>query len=319
MCALTPVFLDEGAAAAPTGPAKTYVYKIIANPPPYSGSSEIKADVFAPVDARHRPVVVYFHGGALINGDRSNIKLNLETFCAKQGYVFVTADYRLGPEIKIAGILEDVSDLLKWVSEEGPELFGADPERIVVTGSSAGGYLALNTGAMTPRPKAIVSMWGYGDILADWYTKPCLPYSAQEVDREKAYAEVYKQVLTATSKKSGPAPRQAIYPYLRHEGLWTKEMSGFDPETEREKILPFCPRFNVTADYPPTLLLHGELDDDVPVSESQNMAAALQEKGVEHELVVFTGAGHTLNGATPEQMAEAHAKVYQFLKEQLAE
>jgi acetyl esterase/lipase len=271
------------------------------------------------MDSKRHPVVLFFHGGALINGGRGGVKLGLSRFCVEQGWVMVSADYRLGPEIKAPQIMEDVRDLIAWVREKGPELFGADPDNIIAAGSSAGGYLALAAGTMNPRPKAILSLWGYGDILADWYTKPCAPYTEYDVDKDAAYAEVYGQVLTETGKRKGvPPQRTKIYPYLRHEGLWTNEMTGFDPETQRDRIVPLCPRFNVTPNYPPTLLLHGELDDDVPVSESINMAAALKGNGVEHELLVLPGAGHTLKNATDGQLAEAAAKAQAFLRRHLA-
>lgn len=318
MLAAAFAFLDEGASAQPEGPAKrSFIYKTVANPPPYEGTTEIRADVYAPMDGQAHPVVVWFHGGALINGSRADIKLGLAEFCAKEGIILVSADYRLGPEIKAPEIMADVRDLMAWVREKGPELFGADPERIVAAGSSAGGYLAQAVGAMAPPPNAVLSLWGYGDILADWYTKPCAPYSEQEVDKEAAYAEVYKQVLTEAGKRVATPPRQRIYPYLRHEGLWTKEMTGFDPVTQRDRIVPFCPRLNVTPAYPPTLLIHGEVDDDVPVSESIHMAAALKENGVEHELMIVPGAGHTLKNATDVQVREVTEKVHAFLRKHL--
>jgi len=319
MCALATMFMEDDASAQRSVPMETYIYKTIANPPPYEGTAEIEADVHAPKDGKRHPVLVYFHGGALIGGGRPDIKLKLDKFCEEEGYIFVSANYRLGPEIKVPGILEDVRDVLLWVREKGPELFGADPDSIVVCGSSAGGYLTLMAGTMEPRPKALLSMWGYGDILGDWYTTPYPPYSEREVDKEAGYAEVYKQVVTEASKRTPGAPIRGrkFYPYLRHEGLWTKELTGFDPETEREKIVPFCPEFNVTPDYPPTLFFHGEKDSDVPVEQSIGMAAALKEKGVEHELVIVPGAGHTLGGATPKQKAEVRDKACEFLRKHL--
>lgn len=318
--ALAFTFLDDSASAQAQAnlPTITHVYKTVANPPPYEGTTEIRANVQAPHDGKRHPVVISFHGGALINGNRGDVKMGLPEFCAKEGFILVSPDYRLGPEIKVPQIIEDVRDLLAWVREKGPDLFGADPDRIAVTGSSAGGYLTLMAGTLQPRPKALVSFWGYGNILGDWYTQPCPPYSEQAVDKEAAYAEVYKQVLTETGKRAGlPQQRTKIYPYLRHEGLWTKEMTGFDPATEREKILPFCPEFNVTLDYPPTLLIHGELDDDVPVTESIHMADALMAKGVPYELMIVPRAGHTLRNATEEQMTQAREKAFQFLRKQM--
>lgn len=87
------------------------------------------------------------------------------------GYAIVSIDYRLAPETKLPDIIEDVEDAFKWIREKGPKLFHVDSSRIAVLGGSAGGYLALVTGhRVKPRPAVIVSFWGYGDLIGDWYS-----------------------------------------------------------------------------------------------------------------------------------------------------
>ena len=144
----------------------TYTYKIVEN-------CEIQADVYrAPDDALH-PVIVWLHGGALIVGHRVNINPEQLDMYINAGYSLVSIDYRLAPEVKLKSIIEDVQDAFKWLSGEGPELFNIDPERIAVIGHSAGGYLTLMTGfCVEPRPKALVSFYGYGDIAGEWYSRP---------------------------------------------------------------------------------------------------------------------------------------------------
>jgi acetyl esterase/lipase len=65
----------------------------------------------------------------------------------------VSADYRLAPQAKLPEIIEDVRDFMRWVREKGPELFHADATKVIVAGSSAGGYLTMMTGILEPRPK----------------------------------------------------------------------------------------------------------------------------------------------------------------------
>jgi acetyl esterase/lipase len=92
----------------------------------------------------------------------------------------VSFDYRLAPEVKLPAIIKDVRDAFRWLRERGPGLFHADPDRLVVTGGSAGGYLTLMTGfCVQPRPRALVAYWGYGDVDGDWYTKPSEHYRKQ--------------------------------------------------------------------------------------------------------------------------------------------
>ena len=62
------------------------------------------------------------------------------------GYIVVSIDYRIAPETKLPEIVTDVEDAFGWVHEHGSELFNADTRRLVVIGTSAGGYLAMMMG-----------------------------------------------------------------------------------------------------------------------------------------------------------------------------
>src|SRR4029450_1275909 len=115
---------------------ETVVYK-------QAGALGIKADVYHYTDTKVRPVVVSLHGGALIMGHRESVSGPLKSFALTNGYVLVSFDYRLAPETKLPAILEDIEDAFRWLRREGPKRFHIDPERIAVTGGSAGGYLTL--------------------------------------------------------------------------------------------------------------------------------------------------------------------------------
>src|SRR5207249_881926 len=135
---------------------------------------------------------------------------------------------------------------------------------------------------VSPRPKALVAYWGYGDVDGDWYTKPSQFYRMRPlVDKAEAYQAIGKKVLTGTEGDSSKG-RGLFYLYLRQNGLWTKEVTGFDP-SERAKLDPYCPVRNISAEYPPILMIHGTNDDDVPYERSTDMAEALAKHGVPHE------------------------------------
>jgi len=139
------------AANEPAFNKKTHVYKTV-------GPIKIEADVYRAEDEKVRPIVVWIHGGALIMGSRTSVPSDLLNLCRTEGYALVSLDYRLAPEVKIPAIIEDVQDAFRWLREQGPKLLHIDPERIVVTGGSAGGYLTLMTGiCVKPRPRALVA------------------------------------------------------------------------------------------------------------------------------------------------------------------
>jgi acetyl esterase/lipase len=292
---------------------KTYTFKTV-------GDVKIQADVYRADDDVRRPVVVWIHGGALIMGSRTGVPKNLLDLCRSEGYALVSVDYRLAPEVKLPGIIEDVEDAFRWLRSRGPELLRIDPERLVVAGGSAGGYLTLMTGfRVKPAPRALVAYWGYGDVDGDWYTKPSEHYRTTTalIGKEEAYKGVGAKVLSGTENAEQQKPRSRFYLYLRQNGLWTREVSGFDPDKEPRKLDPYCPIRNVSAAYPPTMLIHGTLDTDVPYEQSAAMAQELARKKVAHELVTVQGGGHGLFGGDRKLAEEAHAKGLAFIRQHL--
>ena len=306
------VILFLSAALALAQPAKsTYTYKV-------GGDCNIQADVYrAPGDAV-RPVILWIHGGALIMGNRGGINSTQLQKYLDAGYTLVSIDYRLAPETKLKFIIEDLQDAYRWVREKGPELFRADPNRIAIVGPSAGGYLTLMAGfCLKPRPAALVAFYGYGDIAGNWYSRPDPFYNQQPaVSKEAAYEAIGTRVI---AQDSSGGKRGAFYLYCRQHGLWPKEVAGFDPDREPRAFDPFCPLRNVSRDYPPALLLHGDKDTDVPYEQSVLMSRELERHHVPHELITMPNRGHGFDRAMQEpDVAAAFDRVLVFLKKHLA-
>ena len=274
----------------------------------------IRADVYLP-RAPYPPVILYIHGGALILGSRKGLlAYELDLYC-QAGFAVISIDYRLAPETRLGSIVEDVRDALDWVRGEGARAFNLNAGRIAAVGGSAGGYLSLMTGTFAVKPQAIVSFYGYGDILGDWYCQPSEHYRKQPlVSKEEAYASVGQRETTQTRKR-----RIAFYLHCRQQGIWPEAVSGYSLATEREKLIPFCPAYNVRRGYPPTLLLHGDQDTDVPYEQSVQMARELDRCGIENELLTLSGRGHGFdsNGQDP-VVKRALDTVMSFLTKHLA-
>lgn len=305
---LTLVAVGNTGAADGDAERRTYTYKTV-------GDLPIRADVYRLPGDDVRPVIVWIHGGGLITGGRGGPTLEERTRFLNAGYVIVSIDYRLAPETKIPAIVEDVRDAIRWVRAEGGKLYKIDPQRVAVAGASAGGYLTLMAGfVVEPRPRALISISGYGDVDGDWYAKPHEIYRQTRplFTREEACVAIGTKETTNSAKG-----RSNFYTYCRQNGLWPREVVGFDPETQPRQFDPFCPVRNVTRDYPPTLLVHGDKDIDVPYEQSVAMAAELKRVGVEHELITLKGGGHGFGGKGLDDPAVSAVfdKIEMFLKD----
>jgi acetyl esterase/lipase len=213
------------------------------------------------------------------------------------GYTVVAIDHRLAPESKLETIVADVEAAYAWLVAEGPTLFNVDPDRVAVVGHSAGGYLSLLIGfRVEPRPRALVALYGYGDLTGDWATQPSASHNqGKEIarkDAERALRRTRQSCVPSGSQLKG---RFDYYVHARQQGTWPLEVSGHDPVTEAAWFSAFEPMENVSPGYPPTMLLHGRADTDVPFSAAQRMAAALEEQGVAYEFVSRAGWNHVFD------------------------
>jgi acetyl esterase/lipase len=310
---LTGMFLSLSSVLFPTAVlAKwqkvTHTYKIV-------GGLEIKADVHRDETEKRQPVVVWIHGGALINGHRESVPRWLLDACREKSYTLVSIDYRLAPETQLPQIIQDVEEAFRWIGDKGPTLFHADPARVAVVGGSAGGYLTLVTGYRAqPRPIALVALWGYGDLIGPWYSQPSPHprHHTTKLSRDEAFRQVSGPPISDARQRKGDGG--AFYQFCRQQGLWPKAVSGWDPHDEAEKFSTFMPVRNITSNYPPTLLIHGASDTDVPHEQSGLMAAELKKHRVEHRLLSIPSAEHGLVGLDPSISAEANRAAVDFLQ-----
>ena len=291
---------------------QTYAYKQV-------GDLEIKANVYRADDQKVRPVVVWIHGGALIMGGRDSVNGRVKKMFLDAGYAIVSIDYRLAPETKLPAIIEDVEDAFKWIRAKGPELFKIDASKIAVLGGSAGGYLTLATGhRVKPCPTVLVAFYGYGDLIGDWYSKPSPHprHQRSKMSEEQVRKQVSGPAIANSKDRKGNGG--AFYQFCRQRGLWPKEVSGWNPHKEAKKFDPYMPVKNVTGQYPPTLLIHGTEDTDVPFEQSVMMAEQFKKCGVDHELIAISGGEHGLGGGDPDKIEQAYQEAFQFVHQRVA-
>jgi acetyl esterase/lipase len=273
---------------------ETYTYKMV-------GDSSILADVYAAVGTEPKPVVIWIHGGGLAFGTRMWMPEQQLKRYHEAGFVVVSIDHRLIPETKIPEIIEDVEAAYEWVRSEGPGLFDADPERIAFIGHSSGGYLALMAGVvLEPKPKAIISVYGFGDLTGDWTVLPNEYFNQQPaISEADARAVVGTPNISSGSVQYSPQKRPKFFAYTKQQGIWGFEATGHDPATEPEWFKPYEPLKNIGSDFPATMIVHGDLDTDVPIAQAYILADVLKEHSVTHSLITNSTWGHLFDLQAP--------------------
>ena len=132
-------------------------------------TGDLVLDVFRPDDRKERPAVLCLHGGFWAKGSKKFMHPLAEGLVEK-GYVAVCSNYRLTDVAPAPAQLHDVFSAIRFLRENASD-YGIDPEKIGVTGSSAGGYLAVmaavfDSGDKRTRPNAAVGMGAQTDLLS---------------------------------------------------------------------------------------------------------------------------------------------------------
>lgn len=136
----------------------------VATDMPYGEGPRRQLDIYAPVAIEQRPlpVIVFIYGGSWANGTREGYHFAARALAAG-GFITVVPDYRLVPEVRFPGFVQDCAEAVRWVRKHAPQ-YGGDPDRIVLVGHSAGAYnaamLALDPQFLGPDRAAIKGFAG---------------------------------------------------------------------------------------------------------------------------------------------------------------
>jgi acetyl esterase/lipase len=242
-----------------------------------------------------------------VAGDRySYVPYWLLNACAARRWIYVTPDYRLIPEATAHDAVNDNVDAYTWATTSlARELGITDLGPILLSGSSAGGYLALTTGTallsrpVTP-PAALLLIFGVLEPADERYTtKGMNIWNRPPVDCAPTLAKVAEAqgsgtdpVLSGVPEGSAGEPwRQDLITAFHVEALFPDYMtgvSGLSAAMAREgpKAIPEAHRdlyviaFEKCKGLPTTIILHGQNDSAVPFKQSELAAAGLERLGV---------------------------------------
>ena len=222
---------------------------------------------------KNRPGVIVIHGGGWVEGNKESM---LKTFClpfVEHGFVVANVEYRLANVATAPAAVNDVLEAAKWFRDRAAD-YKVDPNQIIITGSSAGGHLAMMVGmapesaGLGPSIKiaAIVNFYGISDV-----------------------------------------PDQVQGPHLQSYAVtWIPEQPD-----RMELAKKLSPINYVRKGLPPVLSIHGDADTVVPDAQSARLTKELKAAGDQAELITVPGGQH---GFPPEEMSKLWPQIFKWLK-----
>ncbi len=253
-----------------------------------SGHARHVLDIYTSEEASDQPLPVMFwiHGGGWQVGDKSDVGLKPKVLTAR-GFVFVSTNYRLLPEVSMDELIRDVAASLGWVYRSISQ-YGGDPERIFVGGHSAGAQLA----ALICTDQRYLEEVGVPfDVL-----QGCVPVDGDTYD-------IPKIIMTAEH-------RQALYGGKMFT-FGHRQKFGNDPE----KHVDFSAVTHVAKDkgIPPFLLLYFPGNPDTR-AQAQILEAALKEAQIPVETFGKRDSNHSrLNNDLGRPDDPATGELFRFL------
>ena len=121
----------------------------------YGADERQNLDVYRPADARNAPVMLFWYGGSWQHGANDYYGF-VGAALARQGFVAILPNYRIAPNHPFPAFVEDAASAVRWARDHVAE-YGGDPDRVFISGHSAGGHSALML-ALDPRYLRAVGM-----------------------------------------------------------------------------------------------------------------------------------------------------------------
>ncbi len=287
------------AGAQAAADAKTFVqvasgYRVIPNLTYLrAGGVDLQLDVYHPLGLTNpNPTLIYFHGGGWTNDNKESSALAFLPYL-EMGWTVVNVEYRLADAAHAPAAVEDCRCALRWVYRNA-EQYKFDLDKLVVTGTSAGGHLALTTGMLPESagldrhcPGTRRRVWSTGTTsteelkvaaIINWYGITDVVDLIERIPGASgSYTEAW---LGSSSDRKQVAKRVSPLTYVRQES-------------------------------PPVLTVHGDADPIVPYAHGVSLHKALEEAGVPNKLVTVPGGGH--GGFSDEERARIYTAIRDFL------
>jgi acetyl esterase/lipase len=208
------------------------------------------------------PLILWFHGGGWSDGGKQALAMSKPEQFVQRGYCFASIDYRLSVVAKFPAALEDCKCAVRW-ARKNAQTYGLDPDRIGVMGYSAGGHLALMVGCTPNKP--------------EW--------------EGKGGNEGVSSGVQAVCSFSGPTDLREFKKGGQGETA-VKTLCGGTAAEKPDVYEQASPVTHAAKDNPPILMIHGEVDQLVPIAQAESMAAKLKDAGAKVDFIRIRNYSH---------------------------
>lgn len=207
-------------------------------------------DLYKPKEIQKpAPGLIFVHGGAWSHGSRKIYGYYCQHF-AEKGYVAATIEYRLSGEAPFPAAIQDVNCAIRWVRANAERLH-VDPNKIGIVGGSAGGHLVLLAAYSHTDDPELEGTGGNPGVSS----------------RVQAVVDFYGPIELKASKSN---PKSSVL----------KFMGGKSTDEAPEQYAKASPINHLTKGATTTLIMHGTVDELVPIGQSDRLAAKLTALGV---------------------------------------
>ena len=232
------------------------------------------------------PVIVWIHTGGWSKGRKERCPA---VALVQDGYAVASIDYRLTSTAPFPAQIEDCKAAVRWLRANA-STYHLDPDHIGVWGHSAGGHLA----ALLGTSGGVRELEGTGDNMS---------YSSRvqavcDVAGPSDLVRLYQEASQSRGDKGG----KVMYDVAA--------LVGGSAEKNITTATAASPIHYVSKDDPPFLIIHGENDATIPVTQAESFAAALKAAGVETTLEIANGRGHGAGGPNSQPMIKAFFDKY---------
>lgn len=283
------------------------------------------------------PVLIWYHGGGLVQGNRKALAAHHQRAVDELGVVIVSPDYRLTPQIRVPELQDDLVALVRYVESQlakdmsaSGEVTQLDLTRIAISGSSAGGWIALwiALGMLDGLPssflsniRAVAPIYPITTMKHSFFQQKQVPFTGNLDIPSQSFAPFKDSSAPVVSNTADTPLRNKLYMHAQQEALFPTLLFSEDQLRsgwlEKTDVSLFIGQSSQAqrGNWPPVYMVHGCFDSAVDIDQARLVEKALKDIGHDVTLEERADKDHLWDLLEPEETLDGY---WSFLRKHLA-